>query len=135
MAKPSVDPFDPVNLQLPEEIVSELEKRQQSIRNNGEVRRRSQSKKFGFYRFPAEVLESVAIAGKSPALIILCVLYRLRVKTGHNPVILSSRTLRNFGLSRHQKLRGLKLLEKTGHISVDRTYGRNLKIMLNWWPH
>jgi hypothetical protein len=107
----------------------------QLILNDGEVRRRTQSKNFDFYRLPAKVLESVAIISKSPALIILCVLYRLRVKTGHNPVILTSRTLRNFKLSRYQKLRALKLLEKTGHISIDRTRGKNLQIMLNWWPH
>ncbi len=135
MAKPPIDPFEPTNLQLPEELASELEKRRQSILNNGEVRVRNQSKKFDFYRFPAEVLESLAAASKSPVLIILCVLYRLRVKTGHNPVILTSGTLRKFKLSRYQKLRALKLLEKTGHISIDRTCGKNLQIMLNWWPH
>ena len=135
MAKPSVDPFDPTNLQLPEEIVSRLEKTRQSMLDNGEVRRRPQSKKFDFYRFPAKVLESVAIVSKSPVFIILCVLYRLRVKTGRNPVILTSKTLRNFGLSRHQKFRALKLLEKTGHISVERVKGKNPQIMLNWWPY
>jgi hypothetical protein len=131
MAKPSVDPFDPANLQLPEEIVSRLEKTRKSMLDNGEVRIRRQSRGFTFYRFSAKELESIAITIKSPVLITLCVLYRFRVKTGRNQVILTSKILRNFGLSRHQKFRALKLLEKAGYISVEWAKGKNPQITFN----
>ena len=135
MAKP-VDLFDPANLQLPEHIVSRLEESQKSALRDGELHRQPRGKTFHFYQFPSEVLEAVALSAKNPTLIVLCVLYRLYFKNYfHNPVIITSQTLKKFGLSKYQKLRALKLLEKTGCIAVKWNLGKNPRITLKWRPH
>jgi hypothetical protein len=131
MAKP-IDPFDPVNLQLPEDIVSQLKGRRKSMLSDGELRCRVQSKEFRFYQFPAKMLERLAITTKSPALILLCVLYRLHVRSGRNPVILTTKILQSFGISRHQKVRALKFLEKADCIAVNWRPRKNPEITLKW---
>jgi len=49
-----------------------------------------------------------------------------------NPIKLTSESLRACGISRWQKLRALKILEKYGAITVARTNGKNPMVTLNW---
>jgi hypothetical protein len=50
----------------------------------------------------------------------------------NNPVRLTSSCLAEFGVSRYQKLRVLKILEKAGLVCVERRVGRNPLVTAKW---
>ena len=126
--------FDLATLRLPESYLSQTKK--PAPAGHHRLSKFPKAKGFKFYMLPAKVLEDIAIETRCPALIILCVLNRLWFENCcHNPVTLSSRSLVKFDVSRYQKRWALKLLEKTGHISIERTNGKNPRIILNWRPH
>ena len=69
-----------------------------------------------------------------PALTVLVVLYETWfLDLEHkNPVKLTSESLRLYRVSRGQKDRALKVLEKYGAITVARTLRKNPMVTLNW---
>jgi hypothetical protein len=134
MPKP-VEPFPELDaLRLTPKLVDKLFRSEQPAAPK-EKFQWLKEKGFHYYRFPLWTLERLALATKEPWLIVVLVLYRLWYKNcGYNPVRLTSHALRKFNLSRYQKLRALKLLEKTGCITVERKVGKNPRITLNWMP-
>jgi hypothetical protein len=59
----------------------------------------------------------------------------LEIKRDYNPVHFTTYNLRRFGLSRDQKWRALRFLEKIGQISITRMgAGKNPMVTLNWVP-
>jgi len=83
---------------------------------------------------PKKALLQVVKNGYLPALTVLVVLYEIwYLDWEHkNPVTLTSENLRAYGVSRGQKLRALKVLEKYGAVTVQRLSGKNPKVVLNW---
>jgi hypothetical protein len=126
--------FDVETLRLPESYLSQTKKPAPGGYHG--LPKFPKAKGFKFYLLPAKVLEDIAIETRCPALIILCILNRLWFENCcHNPVTLSSQTLAKFDVSRTQKHRALKLLGKTGHITVEQNGKKNPRITLNWRPH
>jgi hypothetical protein len=133
------DPFsNPELLRIPEEQMVKIREGQ---RRAEEAKSRKlppfpRAKGFRFYLLPTRVLEDIALYCGDTALLVLLVLIRLWFNNHcHNPVKLTSKALAKFDLTRNQKLRALKVLEETGHISVERSRGKNPQITLNWQPH
>jgi hypothetical protein len=126
--------FDLEALRLPESYLPQPKKLAPA--GHHKLPKFPKAKGFQFYMLPAKVLEDIAAETRYPELIILCILNRLWFRNScHNPVVLTSRVLANFDVSKYQKHRALKLLEKTGHIAIERTRGKNPRITLNWRPH
>ena len=80
------------------------------------------------------VLLSVIKGGYMPALTVLLVLYETWfLDLEHkNPIKLTSESLRVYKISRGQKGRALKILEKYGAITVAKKPGKNPMVTLNW---
>jgi len=79
-------------------------------------------------------LLSIIKSDYMPALTVLLVLYETWfLDLGHkNPVKLTSVSLRPYRISRGQKDRALKVLEKYGAITVSRRPRKNPLVTLNW---
>ena len=110
----SSDPFSSLdNLRMPESM---LQKYRQPVKRDGAtLHSKSQPEKFRFFQFPTGVFYGVLKFKNLTAVIILAVLYEEWWKNFcRNPVKLSSRRLKAFGISRYQKLRALKILEQSG---------------------
>jgi hypothetical protein len=121
------DPFDIDSLRLsPEELLQ--------YNTSQEKSKRRRSKKDEFCQIPFYVMADVSRAG-CPVTGVLAALYETWFRDTHyNPVRLTSQILRKYGVTRHQKLRTLKLLEKSGRIWVDREHGKNPFVTLKWLP-
>jgi hypothetical protein len=130
--------FDLEKFRVTEEDIARirLERERKQPPTQNELHRWPEAKGFKFHKVPRGLLEDIAERTNCIPLIILCVLSRLWFKNScHNPVTLTSRILKELGISRHQKRRALKFLEETGHIIVKRCHGKNPKITLKWQPH
>ena len=94
----------------------------------------SRHQKLKLLTLSKSVLLSAIKAGYIPAFTVLLVLYETWfLDLEHkNPVKLTSESLRVYKISRGQKDRALKILEKYGAITVDRTNGKNPMVTLNW---
>jgi hypothetical protein len=103
-------------------------------RNNAEIMSQSRYQKLQVLTLSKPVLLSVIKGGYMPALTVLLVLYETWfLDLEHkNPIKLTSESLRVYKISRGQKDRALKILEKYGAITVDRTNGKNPTVTLNW---
>jgi hypothetical protein len=81
-----------------------------------------------------EILEAT-LTNRMTVLAVLATLYELWfTRFNQNPVRLTSYSLRKYGISRHQKIRVLKLLERSGQIAVERSRGENPLVTLKWLP-
>ena len=89
-----------------------------------------------FYQFPKSVLDGITATGYMPALVVAVVIYETWYYDYEksNPVRLTTRSLRERGLSREQKQRALRLLEGTGQYIVERSPRRNPLVMMKWVP-
>jgi hypothetical protein len=129
-------PFDPARFRLSEEyLVSHFDGEKKS--EAAEARRHSNRPGFKFCQFPVLVLNALITQKANwTAFAVLMALYELWFThpNHYNPVELTSRKLRRFGLSKGQKYRGLKSLEKSGQISVERRARKNPLVTLNWLP-
>jgi hypothetical protein len=135
----SLDLFDPVNLRVPDSLLAQSKKSDQPMDRAGKPRRQPKASGFRFYQFPVKVLDDILKAANqntsSAPVVVLLTLYKLWFKSfGRNPVQLTSHSLRKCGISRYQKLLALKLLEQTGHITVQRKGGKNPLVTPNWLP-
>ena len=135
----SLDLFDSVYLRIPDSLLAQSKKADQPMDRDGKPRRPPKASGFRFYQFPVKVLDDILKAANqnttSAPVAVLLTLHELWFKSfGRNPVQLTSHSLRKFGISRYQKLRALKFLEKTGHITVERNGGKNPLMTLNWLP-
>jgi hypothetical protein len=130
MSPESLDRLELKDLGLPDSFLKPPQRA-----SNGESRHQPKSGGFRFYQFSIKVLEDIAEMTGCAPLIVLLALYRLHFHSfRQNPVRLTSESLRNHGLSRHQKRRALSFLEKTGHITVQRQHRKNPLVTLNWLP-
>jgi hypothetical protein len=129
----STHPFDPTRFRLPEDyLASRFDGEKKS-----EVRRHGNRPGFKFCQFPVSVLNALIMQKANwTAFAVLVTLHELWFThpNHYNPVELTSRKLCRFGLSKGQKYRGLKSLEKSGQISVERRARRNPLVTLNWLP-
>jgi hypothetical protein len=92
-----------------------------------------------FCLVPMKVIRQVQKASdrrtsQEPWLILFTLLELSFTQYKQNPVKLTSRSLAGLGISRHQKLRALKVLEKSGQFLIDRRNGKNPLITLCWLP-
>ena len=85
--------------------------------------------------FPKEVLQFVTTTGRNAAsvLAVLNALYETHFRNFKcNPVRFTSCNLKQRGLSHDRKTRALKLLAKSGHITMQQNPGKNPLVTLNW---
>jgi hypothetical protein len=70
-----------------------------------------------------------------PQLTRLCFYLQLRSREGQLPVALTNDAMLDFGISRRQKYRLLRRLEKDGWVTIDQTLGHHpvVTIILPWW--
>ena len=136
----SLDQFDPANLRVPDSLFPQSKKSRESD-DNGEcrrIRRYPKAVDFLFYQFPVAVLDEIlqaTLTNRMTVLAVLATLYELWfTRFNQNPVRLTSYSLRKYGISRHQKIRVLRLLEKSGQIAVERSHGKNPLVTLKWLP-
>jgi hypothetical protein len=76
--------------------------------------------------------ETLAVKQKNVTLRVALKLNELCVLRRCNPVKLTSAELRKIGISRQQKFRALKNLERWGLVSVERTNGKNPLVTVFW---
>jgi hypothetical protein len=91
--------------------------------------------KFKFYTFPKGVLKDVCTESGASAVLILMILLETHFRRfGENPVKLTNQSLKPFGISRFAKYRALALLQKTGHIGIEKRKKKSPLISLKWLP-
>jgi hypothetical protein len=97
---------------------------------------RSKGNGFEFFQFPVGVMTRIGKASNGAGVLgVLLALYELWfTRLNYNPVRLTSRSLRKYGVSRYQKRRALRALEKSGQILIDRSHGKNPLVTLKWLP-
>jgi hypothetical protein len=131
---------DNLEFGLPDEIIATLRQKRQSPVGGKPRPRPRQVDGLKFYQFPTGVLEDVAKAankyGTPAPLLVLMVLYRLWFTSlhHHNPVNLTTHSLRALGVTPRQKRRALQLIEATGHITVHQEGKKNPQVTLTWLP-
>jgi hypothetical protein len=65
----------------------------------------------------------------------MAALYEIWYRDNHyNPLALTSKSHRKYGMSPNQKLRALKFLEKSGWVQVERECKKNPLVTLKWLP-
>jgi hypothetical protein len=87
-----------------------------------------------FYQFPKAVLVAIRRANYMPALALAMAIYEgwfLDFKK-RNPIKLTTALLAEFGVSRDQKWRALRILERSGEFLVERFPRRNPLVMMKW---
>jgi hypothetical protein len=87
-----------------------------------------------FFKFPKAVLIAIFRANYMPTLALAMAVYEgwYRDFKKRNPVKLTSALLAEFGISRDQKYRALKILEQSGQFLVERSPRRNPLVMMKW---
>jgi hypothetical protein len=122
------DSFGPTQFQL------SLEELKTAHQQESAPTRRKTKQPIEFYPFPGAVLYGILSAKYSPALALAMAVYKTWYEDfeKRNPVRLTSKTLEDFGLSRFQKSRGLKVLENTGQFVVERFPGNNPLVTMKW---
>jgi hypothetical protein len=95
---------------------------------------RKQKRGLEFYQFPKAILIAVFRANYMPALALVMAIYEgwYRDFKKRNPVKLTSDLLAEFGVSKDQKSKALKLLEQSGFFVVERFHRRNPLVMMKW---
>jgi len=120
--------IDPRELFLTEEQSREFQARK-ALRRSAKPPKR----KIDFYQFPRPVFVALFGSGYMPALAVAAVIHETWFKNyQQNPITLTSVCLREFRISKGQKLRALKILEQTGYYEVKRFPRRNPRITLKW---
>jgi hypothetical protein len=115
---------------IPEEQITEwLNRARTKSRSSKKPKREIQ-----FYQFPKAILTAVFRANYMPALALVMAIYEgwYRDFKKRNPVKLSSDLLAEFGVSKDQKSKALKVLEQTGFFVVERFHRRNPLVMMKW---
>jgi hypothetical protein len=95
---------------------------------------RKQKRGLEFYQFPKAILIAVFRANYMPALALVMAIYEgwYRDFKKRNPVRLTSDLLAEFGVSKDQKSKALKVLEQSGFFVVERFHRRNPLVMMKW---
>jgi hypothetical protein len=95
---------------------------------------RKSKKEIEFYQFPKTVLDELTSRNYMPALLVAMAVYKGWYEDfkKRNPVKLTSRLLAEFGLSKDQKFRALKVLDGTTHFLVERFPRRNPMVTMKW---
>jgi hypothetical protein len=85
-----------------------------------------------FVMIPLHVIKT--LASTIPALAVVAAITKTHYDDidHNNPIRLTSACLAEFGISRGQKTRVLKFLEKAGLVHVDRRTGRNPLVTVKW---
>jgi hypothetical protein len=87
-----------------------------------------------FYQFPKSVLTAIYRAKYMPALAVAMAVYEgwFRDFEKKKPIKLTTALLADFGISRDQKYRALKILESSNQFLVERSLRRNPLVMMKW---
>jgi hypothetical protein len=127
---PTTDPFHPDSLRIdPQSILKKVSKNGQPLPKEFSAALRGMS----FVLLPTASLAKMAVDTRSPELAILIKLcQRWFVQYQKNPIPLAQTEIKGFKVSRWQKYRALKKLEKWGFISVERRIGKAPIITLLW---
>jgi len=141
------DPFDPANLRLSADM---LKARRRSIdSHNGrlvydkgtgrlvspEKVPAARNPKFKYCQWPIEGLGALCANEQDATLAVLVRLTELWFSGfKRNPVKLASVEIKGFRVSKDQKARALRALEKAGLISVERRSRKSPIVTLNWLP-
>ena len=130
------------DFRLPEEFL------QEHFSDNGNtttrpsaIRRYKTQHPIKYYQFPPWVVDQAFTTPEArrnawSVLAILLALEELHFKDSYhrNQQRLTTCNLQRFGLTRWQKLRALRILEKARVITVCRTHGKNPLVTLLWHP-
>ena len=119
----------------PEDFVlstKDLAEMKESLGKSPPPRRQKQG--LGFYQFPKAVLVAIYRANYAPALAVAMAVYEgwFRDFKHRNPVKLTSVLLAEFGVSRKQKYKALRLLEQNDMFLVERFHRRNPLVTMKW---
>lgn len=87
-----------------------------------------------FYKFPQAVVEGLVKANYPPAWPLVAAILQTYYEDyeKRNPVRLTSKKLKAYGISKNRKLRGLKVLDGIDQFSVERFPRQNPLIFLKW---
>jgi hypothetical protein len=93
-------------------------------------------KEIQYYQFPKAVGDALIRANYGPAWALAVAVYKGWYKDykKRNPILVTSAILVEYGLSRNQKSRALKILEGTGQYIVDRFARHNPLVTMKWVP-
>ena len=97
---------------------------------------RKSKKEIQYYQFPKAVVDALIRANYGPAWALAAAVYKGWYKDykKRNPILVTSAILVEYGLSRNQKSRALKVLEGTGQYIVDRFARHNPLVTMKWVP-
>jgi hypothetical protein len=97
---------------------------------------RKSKREIQFYPFPKAVVDALIQANYGPAWALAAAIYKAWYGDfkKRNPVLVTSAILVEYGLSRNQKARALKVLEGTGQYIVDRFARHNPLVTMKWVP-
>jgi hypothetical protein len=112
----------------PEELVAAQSSSQETVK-------RRRAKKDEFCQIPFRVVVDIMKTGSPPPRVlgVLAALYEHWFRNcRYNPVKLTSAALRKYGVTRMQKSRALKFLEKSGCVWIDHSSGKNPWVTLKW---
>jgi hypothetical protein len=127
------DPLAPENICLSPEQMAALQAVQAKPPKS--VSRYGKQPKIKFHMFPTVLLHDL-IRQKAhwSVFAVLTVLYTewFTHPNHYNPVVLTTRAVRQFGVSRWQKYQALLFLERTGLIQVFREKRKNPLVTLTW---
>jgi hypothetical protein len=95
---------------------------------------RKSKKEIQYYQFPKAVVDALIQANYAPAWALAAAIYKGWYKDfkKHNPVKLTSALLAEFRVSKDQKSRGLKVLERSGLFIVERFPRHNPLVTMKW---
>jgi hypothetical protein len=129
----TIDPFSPEQLKslTPEQVTKLLKTQAKSSPKSPRKLKRG----IEFYRLEKALSDALKpVEHASVWRLVLAILQAHFDGFEKNPVKLTSALLAEFRISRYQKLRGLRILERTGLFCVERASGRNPLVTMKWKP-
>jgi hypothetical protein len=125
------DPFHPDNFRLNRDEVRPVHHKNGAGKTKPA---RKRHREIEFYKFPQAVVDGIRKAKYPPAMLLVAAVLETYYDDyeKRNPVRLTSKKLKGYGISRNQKMRGLKVLEGTDQFSIERSPRQNPLIFLKW---
>ena len=127
-------PINPADFRVPPEQMAEEEMAAKRAAKSSTPRKSRRGSKF--IQLPKMVVIAIAQKNYPLALVVAAAIYQgwYEDYKKRNPVLVTSVLLAPYGISPDQKLRALKVLEATGHYTVNSLAGRNPLVMMKWIP-
>jgi hypothetical protein len=126
--------INPDDFRLSPKELAEMAAMQQSTTKSPSLRKSRSKREIGFYQFPKAVMDAFVRSNYMPVLAVAMAVYKgwFLDFEKRNPVKLTSNLLAEFRISRGQKLRALKILEKSDQFVLERYSRRNPLVTMKW---